>query len=204
MNSWQKKACDDYLKEFNRLSGVKVSENKELLTEQLVTAKWDDLKIAMQQDRELNVFLNTPAKNLPDNYKYLVREIDSSIENETLLTIIKMSFSNFGRGTIFPLFSKSGSKITGFAAYILNGREVTAIKMFSLNPQGVAPVLIRDLTGLLDTLIAQYDKVSWDAMRDNPANKIYQSAIKKYGGTATENGDEVHYSIPGNPQNSLR
>jgi hypothetical protein len=184
---------------FNTLSEYNPSKGGEFLEEQLVPAKLDDLKHAMEQDKELYTFLNTPAKDLPEHYKFLVDEIYNDSENTTLYSLIKLALTYRMRGTqTISYFSKSGSKITGFAAYILYvyGNEVIEIKMFSFNPsQGSDAVLIRDLNNLLRDLVQKYNRVSWSAMKDNPANRIYEKAIEIYGGTMKEKKEEIHYCI---------
>ena len=75
------------------LSYYDPAKGGQLLEEQLVPANLNDLEVAMQNDKGLHTFLNTPARDLPDNYKYLVQEIPKSNENVTLLTVIKISLS---------------------------------------------------------------------------------------------------------------
>jgi len=172
---------------------------EEQLFEKFVPAKLEDLKSAMKKDEELKKFLNTPAKDLPQNYKFLVREITDDNSNKSLLYLIKSSLELHFKGTkTVPLFSVAGNKIIGFAAYIvdLEDNKVTEIKMFSFDPsKGSGSNLVRDLDNLLKDLIKQYEKVSWGAMKDNPANRIYKAAIKKYGGEIQERGDIIRYSI---------
>lgn len=168
-------------------------ENNVFLTEQLVPANIELLKQAMQDDKELHKFLNTPARELPEHYKYLVGEITNDYANITLYTLIDMTliYNRFK-----PYFSMSGNKITGFAAYEVKGNRVTELKIFTLNKQkGGGVVLIKDLISLLDNLINTYEKVSWSAFKENPANKIYQKAIEKYNGNVVEECNEFHYTI---------
>lgn len=187
---------EEYINKFNFLNEYDVSKGGQLLEKQLVPAKLDDLKHAMEQDEELNIFLNTPAKDLPQHYRYLVDEISPDMENETLFTIIKLCFTKFGKVMVLPFFSMSGKEITGFVAYSVDNNEVSEIKMFSFNPShGSAAVLIRDLDKLLSELITKYNKVSWLAMKVNPANRIYQKAIENYGGSINDEGDEIRYCI---------
>ena len=190
MNSKEKNAVSIINKMVNQphITGL-----PNILEEHLVSANLDDLKLAMEQDKALASFLNTPAKDLPEHYKYLVQEISNDVENETLYNLILMSLR---ARRVIPYFSKSGSKITGFAAYQVANNEVTEIKIFTFNPkQGTGVVLIRDLITLLDELVEKYDKVSWAAMKDNPANKIYKKAVEKYSGHIDEDGELIHYTI---------
>jgi hypothetical protein len=184
------------LNKFHFLNEYNVSKGGQLLEEQLVPANIRELQIAMEQDVDLYTLLNTPAKDLPEYYRYLVQEISNDIENETLLTVIKLSLGRFARRSIFSYFSMAGSKITGFAAYMVQDNKVTEIKIFSFTPSvGSGVVLLRDLDNLLNNLVQKYDSVSWFAYRNNPANRIYQKAIEKYGGSFKEDGDEIRYYI---------
>ena len=121
---------ENYQKKFNFLSKYDASKGGQLLQEQLVPAKLDDLKHAMEQDNELRIFLNTPAKDLPDHYKFLVQEITPDIENKTLLSLIQTSidYNPYG-GEVIPLFSVVNNRFVGFAGYTVSGNEVLNIKI---------------------------------------------------------------------------
>jgi len=182
---------ENYRNKFKFLVEYNPSEGGQLLEEQLVPAKMNDLNIAMQQNEELKKLLTTPSKNLPERYKYLVDEI-TDYENYTLLDIIDntLKYKRF-----IPYFSKMGNEMRGFVAYEVSKNEVSDIKLFSFDLSQAAVVLFRDLIILLDELVMKYKKVSWLALKANPANKIYQKAIEKYNGTMEEIGNELHYCI---------
>ena len=69
--------------------------------------------------------------------------------------------------------------------------KVTEIKMFSFDLNKPNVVLLRDLYKLLDYLITKYDEVTWAAIKENPANKIYKSAINKYSGIIDDSNDKI-------------
>ena len=188
--------AEEYRRRFYEILDYKTGQR---LDEQLVPANLNDLNVAMKQDKELYTFLNTPAKDLPDNYKYLVDEITSDIENKTLLDLISVSLTLGGmRGRIKSFFSKVGNKISGFVGYQVNNTntEVLEIKMFSFDPsRGGGSALVWDLHKLFQKLTQEYSKVSWAAMSNNPANAIYKKAIEHYGGRCNEMDGEIHYTI---------
>ena len=64
-------------------------------------------------------------------------------------------------------------------------------------------VLLGDLTRLLVQLKNKYEKISWAALTENPANRLYKKAIEKFHGTKeiSKDGKIVVYSIPGTKQN---
>jgi hypothetical protein len=181
---------------FNFLAEYDPGKGGQLLTEQLVPANIRTLIIAMNNDKELSDFLNTPAKDLPENYRYVVDEITEEDEDRTLYDLICGSISL--RKSIKSYFSENNGKLTGFTAYGVNKNEVIEIKMFSFNPSsGSGSGLLRDLRNLLNDLIVKYENVSWSALKINPANKIYQKAIQMYDGNVEEDGALFRYSIPG-------
>ena len=52
--------------------------------------------------------------------------------------------------------------------------------MFSFDTNRPNVVLLRDLKVLVDVLLEQYSKVCWIAVKDNPANKIYEKVVQDY------------------------
>ena len=167
------------------------------LNENLVPAKLKDLKLTMKEDPELAKFIKTKAKNLPDNYRLLVEEHTRENSDKTLYDLMTtaMMFKRIMSLKLISLFTKTGNKITGFAAYTLNrNNEVSIIRMFSLiqNPN---TVLLRDFRLLLEEVTSKYEKVSWYASKNDPANKIYRKAIMKYNGTVEDVDDCMKYTI---------
>jgi len=173
---------------------VDMINNQNHLQEQLVSANLNELKNAMGKDPELKTFLTTPAKDLPLQYRFLIRELSEDLENVTLFYLIEASIKMHFKGTkTVSYFSKAGDKIVGFTAYIVRGTEVIEIKMFSFNPKRVNPVLFRDLDYLLSDLITKFTKVSWSALKENPANAAYRRANNKYGGNLPYEEDGIIY-----------
>lgn len=162
------------------------------------TAKADlsSLDAQLATDQELNKLLNTPAKNLPESYKYLVDEIYEEQEDKTLYYLIKESCNRL-KSTSF--FSMAGNKIVGFFAYIIGEEnKIDEIKMFSFDLKKNNPVLAADLIRLLDKLRETYVEINWDAMKENPACEQYNKIIKKFNGTVTAVSDKIyHYTVPG-------
>jgi hypothetical protein len=172
-----------------------------VLKEELIPANLDLLKSEMGKDKELETFLTTPAKNLPNNYKYLVQDVNKEIEEYSLYDLIYASvlgkYTGFTEKWLKPMFSTINGKPVGFVAYEENGDSVTEIKMFSFNPkQGT--VLMRDLIILLNDLVSKYKQVSWTAFEGNPANRFYQKAMEKYDGTINKDGNKIRYTINNN------
>lgn len=166
------------------------------LTESTEPANLIKLNAQMKSDSELNDLLNTPAKDLPEQYKYLVDEIYEDDKDKTLYYVIKESCNRL-RSTSF--FSMAGEKIVGFFAYIIGeGNKVDEIKMFSFDLKKPNPVLAGDLLRLIEKLRKTYVEISWMAIKENPANKQYEQAIKLYNGTIEEVSEKYYrYNIKG-------
>ena len=180
-------------------------ESLNKLFSSLVPASLQELDTQMISDSELNTLLNTKGKYLPKNYIYLLGEVISDWENKTLYDFIKLTMNNRRAGTeLYTYFSISGNEIVGFAAYEVDNTKrfrpypfVSEIKMFSFDLSKPNPVLLRDLRNLLDKLIDEYKEVTWIAVSDNPANKIYNRVLDFYNGkvNSLENGRLLEYCI---------
>lgn len=85
------------------------------LQETTVKADLSLLDAQLENDTELKTLLNTPAKDLPEKYKYLVNEIYENEADKTLYYVIKESCNRL-KSTSF--FSMAGNKIVGFFAYL--------------------------------------------------------------------------------------
>ena len=166
------------------------------LQEKLVPASMEELNNAMNVDLKLKTFLNTKAKDLPEEYLHLVKEFFKDYKDKTLLDLIQISLIWRIRGTqVTRLFSKSGDKLTGFAAYMVRKNEVIEIEFFSFDPARHSTVLIQDLKEVLVSLLQQYKKVSWTAVVENKANSIYQKVIEEFGGTSEIKNEIVEYCV---------
>lgn len=55
--------------------------------------------------------------------------------------------------------------------------------MFSFDLKKTKPVLAGDLLRLIEKLRETYVEISWMAIKENPANKQYEQAIKLYNET---------------------
>ena len=166
-------------------------EEKMLLNEELVPAEISELNIEMDNNPNLKQLLYTKAVDLPEKYKYLVGEIYEDYEDVCLYDLIIQSQKKLGKDKVF--FSRTKQRLVGWAAYETDKlkNKVTEIKMFSFDLNKPNVVLLRDLYKLLDYLITKYDEVTWAAIKENPANKIYKSAINKYSGIIDDSNDKI-------------
>jgi hypothetical protein len=183
------KQINDYISKNFDKSGI--------LFEELTPTNLSLLNNRMKDDKDLELFLTTKAKDLPTKYHYLVQDIEEYKEYslyDLMFWTLQGKLSGFTTGTVIPMFSMLGTNPVGFVAYIVKNNEVIEIKMFSFNPNG-ATVLMRDLIILLDRLVKQYNNVSWTAFEGNPANRFYQKAMEKYNGTINKDGNKITYNI---------
>ncbi|MBP5601620.1 MAG: hypothetical protein J6X78_02735 [Treponema sp.] len=174
----------------------KIYNESNILRETTEIANLSKLDAQLKTDIELKNLLYTPAKDLPEKYKFLVDEIYEEYENKTLYYVIKESCRRL-KTTSF--FSMAGDKIVGFFAYIIGeGNVIDEIKMFSFDIERNNPVLAADLIRLLNKLRESYIEIRWDAIKENPANEQYKKIIEKLNGTVKEvSGKYYHYTIPG-------
>lgn len=153
---------------------------KEEICSSLSECNISELDDLMEKDSELKKLMFTPAKELPQRYLYLLEEIDPNMMQCNLYTLI---ISSLGWGSkIHSYFSKSGNKIVGWCAYHISKKfnGVDEIKMFSFDLDKPNLVLLRDLKNLVDRLLTEYSFVSWGAVPENPANRIYERALAEY------------------------
>ena len=165
----------------------------------LVQADMQSLENQMAEDKSLSELLMTPAKELPVKYSYLLAEVFDGWETLTLYHLIAETFTKVPKDHVY--FSKVGDKIVGWCAYT-TARDpkqgyvyVNEIKMFSFDINRPNPVLLRDLELLINMLLDKYGIISWIAVKENPANKIYQRAIDKYNGSKEEYNNLIQYLI---------
>lgn len=167
----------------------------------LVKANKQLLENQMQSNETLKNLLMKPASELPEKYTYLLAEVFEGWKDTTLWHLIEETFRKIPSDQIF--FSMAGNEIVGWCAYTTKRDPksgtiyVDEIKMFSFDINRPNPVLLRDLESLIKDLLEKYSMVSWVAVKENPANRIYQKAIEKYNGSKSEFGNLVQYSIEG-------
>ena len=173
--------------------------NKKLITSALVQADMEKLENQMQDDESLMNLLLKPAKELPKKYTYLLSELFPGWESATLYYLLDASFKNVPNDQIY--FSMAGEKIVGWCAYTteynrqLKQVVVNEIKMFSFDINRPNPVMLRDLETLINMLLNKYGVIFWGAVKENPANRIYERAIEKYNGTKEEHDNLIYYTI---------
>lgn len=171
-----------------------IDENR--LLEKRVSLSKNDFIQALQNDDELNKFLHTNVKDLPEEYKYLLQE-EMPNGDGTLFQLIDSSFAHLGNDKNF--FYIKNSKITGWMAYDTDKTDsnVLNIKMCSLTPDKNNIELIKDLKDFLDFLLTKYKYIQWFASQANKkGNKIYEKVIEMYNGTQeTVNSNLYLYTI---------
>lgn len=163
-----------------------------------------DLDIQMNNNPKLKELLTTPGDKLPEKYLYLLAEVLPNLSDYTLYDLIKLSMSY---KNTYSYFSKAGDVIVGWVAYqtsfdvVSMKDKVVEIKMFSFDITRPNPVLIKDLEELLNDLLNKFDSVSWVAVKENTANKIYNMALARCSekgfktSVSTDNMDNYVYKI---------
>lgn len=152
------------------------------ITSSLINCDMSELDKQIESNNNLK-FLKSPAKDLPEKYLYLLSEVFPGVMDYSLYDLIKMTN---GYKNTYSYFSVAGDNIVGWCAYQtsfdskLNKEIVSEIKMFSFDINRPNPVLMKDLKSLLDSLLKQYSQVSWEAVKENPANDIYQFVLNEY------------------------
>ena len=137
--------------------------------------QFDLLEDQILKDKETQEMLMPPMKDIPQ-YRWIFRselQLDI-IKNINLFEGIK-ALNSISK--IKVLFSKAGSKFTGFLAYQEKGSEITSIKMASFkkaDAKSLNPVLIKDLVNFLNQEISRKTKITWIVYEDN------NSAINQY------------------------
>jgi hypothetical protein len=148
------------------------------LQEQLVPAnqsEFEKLRGQIEKDPNLRRQLTLPMDNLPQyKFLYLTQDFIGSMSLFGALDYI----TNVEKKAKV-LFSKAGDKFIGFIAYMDEGSKIDRIKMASfLNDQKKsALVMARDLKAFIDKEMKTHKSIEWSAYLDNPANKMYQTAV---------------------------
>lgn len=169
----------------------------------LIPANLSELNKQMEADGNLRKLLTTPGKDLPSAYKFLMSEELSEWQDKTLYDLISGSLNFLSKDEYcVSEFSKAGDKIIGWCCYKVDtSREnrpyefVSNIKMFSFDINRPNPVLLRDLKDLIYDLMDEYQEVSWVAVKENPANRIYQRLVDDIGGRVTPYENKLIYQI---------
>jgi hypothetical protein len=168
----------------------------------------DILKLAMKEDEELFKFLNAPVEELPINYRYIVYEISSGCK--TLLNVIESALKWRALLGIDSFFLEEKDEITGFVAYMHGYDKVYDLKIFLFKANNENVISFDILVDFLDELLMKYEKVSWDTIKNNPTNEMFQKIIQKYNGQITEylntktNNEIVKYTIINHKQNKIQ
>ena len=181
-----------------------VKETNTPLFEKLIIADTNLLNYNMHTYADISQLLTTPAKDLPEHYRYLVQDVDRDYKEVTLLQFINMTFRYQYSGTVtksyFSVYNNDPNKIAGFVAYSVskrNPKEIIELKLFSTNQEyGKSVSFTKDVLKLFEDLLKEYDIISWSAYKKNPNIPAYNRTIKRLGGSFREDGDMLLYTIP--------
>jgi hypothetical protein len=186
---------------------VILTEKKQPLQEKFETATKQQFALLQKQidaDPELRRMLTTPMKEIPQ-YKWLYTYEDAYgfIRDLPLLSILKIFFQEYKK---YPLlFSKAGSKFTGFVLYKTEGRSIVAMKSASFydDTKKANPALAFDLINFVEKSPPYCDKIEWIADVNNKrAIQQYDASLKKKKFVYTklpdeENRNMVVYTVAG-------
>jgi len=147
---------------------------------------------------ELYKLLNTKAKDLPNEYKYLVNDIAyeesrgcESFRDCSLLDYIMMCINQVAFTSISPsyfLLDKKSEEIIGFIhcdlfySFRLKKEVAAQVKMVTLRTGEFSKEqLVNDIFDLLYNLLIKYPSVSWSVRRDNKdATNLYDDVLKLF------------------------
>ena len=85
-------------------------------------------------------------------------------------------------------------EIVGYFAYCRNdiARSLSHFGLISFTDNGA--LLMRDCIARIDKLVSEgLNRIEWWAIVDNPANKIYEKLVKRYGGTVAGYMHDCNY-----------
>ena len=158
------------------------------------------LKIQMSKDPDLNSTLTKTAASQP-KYKYLADFNQPLLRNVSLMGII--DYANKNKQDFESYFIKTSKNL--FVGYIAltrakNENVIDDVKVFTfgLPPEEDEDMIRKDVPALLDICLKKYDKISWEAHKDNKANIAYEIYRKRRNGKRDDLGVTWRYSILGN------
>lgn len=158
IESFQHKGFDEFAKEIEKYPDIK----------RLLNTKLKDMNSIPDYQRYLNLILPTERECFAEN---------------TLFDLIKYSMIPIplnSKTRYEVLFSYNNEYPIGWFCYKIVNNNVDAIKMFSFGMDDW--VFMRDVRDKFDEVIRSYDKITWEAVKDNPFIKHYIKAIIRYGG----------------------
>ena len=88
----------------------------------------------------------------------------------------------------------SKGEIVGYFAYCRNdiARSLSHFGLISFTDNGA--LLMHDCIARIDKLVSEgLHRIEWWAIVGNPANKIYEKLIRRYGGTVTGHMHDCYY-----------
>jgi hypothetical protein len=152
-------------------------ENKQF-QERLVRASDSEFKLLytqMEENPNLKKQLDTPLKDIPQ-YRYLYNQ--GYVGIYTLFDLLDF-IANKEKSEAVLYFSKAGNIFTGFIVYMDNGRIIDNIKMASFYDDKAKAnrQMADDLKAFIGEKMKTHDLITWEAEKENLANKLYQKAI---------------------------
>lgn len=166
IESFHHKGFDSFVKEIDNYPDIK----------RLLDTKLKDMETIPEYQRCLNLVLPTEREFFADN---------------TLLDLIKYSMIPMplnSKSKYEALFSYNKEYPIGWFCYKTTNNNVDAIKMFSFGTDDW--VFMRDVRDKFDNIIETYDRITWEAVKDNPFIKHYIRAIVKYGGVCEPDDED--------------
>lgn len=166
IESFHYKGFDDFVKEIENYPDIK----------KLLNTKLKNMETILEYQRYLNLVLPTEREFFADN---------------TLLDLIKYSMIPMplnSKSKYEVLFSYNKEYPIGWFCYKIVNNNVDAIKMFSFGTDDW--VFMRDVRDRFDEILETYNKITWEAVKDNPFIKHYIRAIVKYGGRCEPDNED--------------
>ena len=166
---------------------------------QFVLLDMKSLNEQIEGDKQLKDLLSTPAKKLPEQYKYLIKESWCQWEDVTLNDVILAANFRLPKGQKLAIMLDN--KIIGWCSF----NTMLDVKLHSFYAHNIQVFLFSNNTSnnilseyfeyFINIILNNLHAVSWSAMKDNPMNKFYKIIIRKYHGTKRIYKDKVYYYI---------
>jgi hypothetical protein len=150
---------------------------------EIIPAKLDELKTAMENDSELKKFITTKGYDFPKNKRILFDEIGPFANSTDLYYLMERAIAD-KELNLECLFSiTNGGTYEGFIAYQIRGNEAINITMFPLHMEQDYVSFQEGLKELIqNVLLPKYDKIKWTALKRNPASSTYRKILNEFNG----------------------
>jgi hypothetical protein len=149
----------------------------------------------MEENPSLAKTLTSQLNKMP-MYRFLTD--DPILRYATLLEIIEGTMKRPQFETFFIKTTKG--LYVGFIAIAVGSEDsktiVEDVKTFSFGFGNEADEnqIYKDLPSFLDKCLAKYEKVSWEAIEGNKANRAYEIYTKRHNGTIAKDGKYIRYT----------